>query len=890
MAGKKGAGVDISGEKYVKWLSELNSKSGSVVGGKGANLAEMYNAGFPVPPAFCITAQAFDAFITLSGVKQKIREIIEKTNIDNTLELEQNAKKVREIVENADMPEEMRQEIIEAYDILSGGEELKKSVQMHTLSRGAADILLTSKEPVFVAVRSSATTEDLSTASFAGQQETYTNIKGNQELIHAVKKCFASLYTARAVYYRHKKGFKEGEALLSVVVQRMINSEKSGVVFTKNPMTGANEVVIEAVFGLGEGIVSGKIKPDQYIVSPEIEITSIKISEKRTAIVRMASGEEKVVKLTEEKGKQQVLSEKEIKILANTVLKIEEHYKKPQDIEFAVESGRIYIVQSRPITTLEKEVIKKKQVISGNVLLTGLAASPGASSGIVKIIKTMADLPKIKQGDVLVTKMTNPDMVVTMQRAAAIITDEGGATAHAAIVSREMGIPCVVGTENATQKLQDGMMVTVDGTNGKVYEGSAIEGIGAGADGGKKEILPIVKGTQTKIKVMVDLPDFAERAAKSGCDAVGLVRLEGIIAESGKHPLYFTKDGNINEYSQIIEEGISKIAKHFKEIWVRTSDIRSDEYKNLLGAPKEVEVNPMLGNHGIRFSLKNLQIFKAELGALQRVAEKNPEKKFGIMFPQVISEKEMEEAYKIFKNYQSEKGNLIIGAMIETPASTANPVIRAICKYAKFISFGTNDLTQYTLAIDRGNADVQYMYDEMHPAVLSQLKRVIGVCKEYNVESSICGQAGSKKEMVEFLVRQGIDSVSTNADMAHDISKFVKELESRIEIEKKKNINPIFSENNMANNSKNSKILPVDDLREVRKIGKNEQEKVKRNKEEKEKQQEGERTEVTQEKAEKPEEAKEEKKESGEEKSEEKKQEEFPHFEINFDPFAEQKG
>ncbi len=852
--------------KYVKWLSELSKTSGNVAGGKGANLAEMYNAKFPVPPAFVVTAQAFDAYITLSGIKQKIEEIITKTNVDNTDQLEENAKRIREIVANAEMPEDMKSEIIEAYGILSGEDELRRAEISKTISKSALDILKTGHEPAFVAVRSSATTEDLSSASFAGQQDTYTNIKGNQQLIQAVKRCFASLYTARAIYYRHKKGFKETEALLSVVVQKMINSERSGVVFTKNPMTGENQVVLEAVFGLGEGIVSGKIKPDQYLVSPEdLEITNKKISDKKTAIIRTGSGDEKIVELTAEKSKQQVLSDSEIKNLAYTVIKIEEHYGKPQDIEFAVENGKIYIVQSRPITTLEKEIVKRKHYIGGNVLLTGSAASPGQASGIVKIVKEMSDLGKIKQGDVLVTKMTNPDMVVTMQRASAIITDEGGATAHAAIVSREMGIPCVVGTETATETLKDGMMVTVDGSSGNIYEGAeAISGekVGAGV-AGKKEILPIVKGTKTKIKVMVDLPDFAERAAKTECEAVGLMRLEGVIAESGKHPMYFIEKNNPEDYSKIIEEGIAKVAKHFKEVWIRSSDIRSDEYRNLLGAPKESEVNPMLGFHGIRFSLKNPQIFEAELSAVQRVAEKNADKKFGIMFPQIIGEDEMAEAYKIFKNYQSKNNNIVIGAMVETPAAATPVVIRGICKYAKFISFGTNDLTQYTLAIDRGNSDVQYLYNEMHPAILSQIRRVIEICKEYKVETSICGQAGSKKEMVEYLVKTGINSISVNADMANEISQLVQKLEQERQNGKNQNIK---NSNNNQNNNKMAKILPIDDTSEIKEVSEKESEQAEKEKKKKEEKKEaGESTEI--------------KKESSEE---------FPEFEIGFDPFQSQ--
>ena len=796
--------VDLS-DKYVKWLNELDKSSGAIVGGKGANLAEMFNAGFPVPPAFVVTSVAFTTFIEKAGLKQKISDILENTDVDNTEELDKNVSKIRSYIIEAKMPEDMQKEIIEAYEHLGADKAVEKAKESRTISSDALDILKNSHEPVFVAVRSSATTEDLATASFAGQQDTYTNVKGNDDLIKHVKRCFASLYTSRATYYRKKKGFKEGEALLAVVVQKMINSDKSGVIFTRNPVSQKEELIIESVFGLGEGIVSGKVKPDHHVVSKDLKIVERKIAIKKTAIIREASGKEKEIELNEEKSKQQVLTNSEITQLAEIAMKIDHHYKKPQDIEFAVDSGELYIVQSRPITTLE--VAGKDQVVHGDVLLTGLGASPGISSGRVKIIKSMNDLSKVKEGDVLVTKMTNPDMVVTMQRSSAIVTDEGGATAHAAIVSREMGIPAVVGTEDATTKLKDGDIVTVDGTKGKVHEGSPEGGIKAV----KKEVLPVVKGTKVKIKVIVDLPEFAERAAKSQVDAVGLMRLEGIIASSGKHPVQFLNDNNTEEYTELLSKGIKDIAEHFKEVWIRASDIRSDEYRNLKGAPQEVELNPMLGFHGIRFSLKNLPLFKAELEAVKRVAIEHPDKKFGIMFPQVISEEEMKETFNLFRaHYQ--RDNLVIGAMIETPAAVQ--IIRDICKYVKFISFGTNDLTQYTLAIDRGNSDVQYIYDEMHPAVLRQIRRVINICKEYNVETSICGQAGSKKEMVQKLIKYGIDSISVNADMANELSKYILGLEGRVVPEEKQE-NETENKEGENNEEVEEQIEKIDDLENI---------------------------------------------------------------------------
>jgi len=403
--------------------------------------------------------------------------------------------------------------------------------------------------------------------------------------------------------------------------------------------------------------------------------------------------------------------------------------------------------------------------LKGEIILTGLSASPGIAVGEVKIVREIKDLQKIKQGDILVTEMTNPDMVVTMQKSAGIITDEGGLTAHAAIVSREMGIPCIVGTREATAKLKEGEIITMDAYSGKIYKGKISETK-------QKEILPVTAQTKTKIKVVVDLPTFASRAAKTGIKTVGLTRIEGIIAESGKHPNYFLQKNKIKDYEEIIFIGVNEIGKYFEEIWVRTSDIRSDEFNNLDGAPKEIEANPMLGMHGIRFSVKNPEILKAELKALQRVSQQKV--KIGLLLPQIISVEEVKQVKQALREINFSDAKL--GVMIETPASVQ--IINDLCEEKiNFISFGTNDLTQYILAIDRGNEQVQHLYNEMHPAVLRQLDYVIRVCKKYNVETSICGQAGSKKEMVKFLVEKGIDSISVNADAAKEISDYIKKIE-----------------------------------------------------------------------------------------------------------------
>ncbi len=744
---------------YIRWLSELGKKDVDIAGGKGANLAEMFNAKLPVPPAFIITSYAYDEFVV--RIKPEIDEILSDLNVDNTEELESKAKKIREIILKNEMSEEISDEISEAYENLSVDEDVLKAA-----SDSALSIIKAGREHPFVAVRSSATTEDLETASFAGQQETFLNIKGTENLLKSVKECWASLFTARAIYYRKKKKFDK--ASIAVVVQKMISADKSGVIFTINPLNNEDEIVVEAVFGLGEGIVSGAIKPDNYILSKELKLLQKHIAVKDIFFTRDSSGKTVQKSLSEEQGRAEVLNSSELKRLGRESLAIHELYQKPQDIEFAIEGEKVYIVQARPVTT-KAEV--SRMSVKAELILNGIAASPGRGSGKVKIIKKIEDLSGIGKGDVLVTKMTNPDMVVTMQRCSAIVTDEGGLTAHAAIVSREMGIPAVVGTKNATKVLKEGQVVTVSGSEGKVYEGTvSIEEKQEAA-----EIKPKVV-CRTKIKVIIDLPIAAERASKAEADGIGLMRLEGIIAESGQHPMMFVNEGREEEYTNILFNGIMKISKFFsdKPIWIRLSDIRSDEYANLKGAPKIKEANPMLGLHGIRQGIKEKSLLRAELKAIKHAAESND---IGIIIPQVIRTEELQEV----KKTADELGvKAKIGVMIETPASVE--IINDLCKEGiDFISFGTNDLTQYVLAVDRGNEAIQDLYDEMHPAMMKMISYVISVCKRNNVETSICGQAGSRKDMIAFLIKQGIDSISVDAGKVHEASVIAAEVEKELE-------------------------------------------------------------------------------------------------------------
>ena len=356
---------NINSDEYIKWFSELNNNDIKIAGGKGASLGEMFRNKFPVPPGFVVTASAYENFI--KKIKEKIHKIVSELDVENTEELNKFSKEIRKMIEDEKITDTLKKDILEAYHILSS-EDIDRGV-----SGDAFNILRNSYEPIFVSVRSSATTEDLADASFAGQQESFLNVKGDISLLEHIKKVFSSLYTPRAIYYRHKKGFSD--ALIAVVVQKMIDSEKSGVVFSRDPVKNDDNVAIEAVFGLGEGIVSGKIYPDNYIVSQDLKIKSIKVTNKKIAMVRTAGGNNEIVKLSDEKSKQQVMSNAEILGIADYAMKLEAHYKKPQDVEFAIEQGEIYILQSRPITTLGNK--KEFKNLKGNVVLEGLAASPG---------------------------------------------------------------------------------------------------------------------------------------------------------------------------------------------------------------------------------------------------------------------------------------------------------------------------------------------------------------------------------------------------------------------------------------------------------------------------------------------------------------------------------
>jgi pyruvate, water dikinase len=757
-------------KSYIKWFKDISEEDLGSVGGKGKNLGIMYNLNLPVPNGFAVTAQTYKEFTEKTAIKDKILKFLENLNIEETEKLQEASKNIQNLINATEIPEEIKEEIIDSYELLG--------------ANNSAHDLINAKE-VFVAVRSSATAEDLPEASFAGQQATFLNVKGKNDVVNAVRSCWASLFTARAIYYREKNNFDHSKVYISAIVQEMVDSEKAGIMFTVNPSTNkGDEIVIEAVYGLGEMIVGGNVNPNFYLIDKNtFEIKKIEVKKQDIGLFRNSEGKNEKQKINPTMQEKQVLDQKEIRELARYGKILENHYKKPQDIEWAINKEKIYIVQTRAVTTFKPKENKSAsdfQEANAQVILKGETASAGVASGIVKVVNNPSELSKIEKGDVLVASMTTPDMVPAMMKASAIVTDEGGMTCHAAIVSREMGTPCIVGTEHATKVLKDGDVITVHATNGVVYRGKLNIKEEKKATVTKEGHVEIVTGTE--VKVIMDIPDLAQKAADTGADGVGLARLEIMISNSGIHPAEYMRQGKEKEYVDLLKNGIRKIATAFagKPVWIRCSDMRTDEYRSLQGGDLEPkETDPMIGWHAIRRLLDEPNILKAEFQAIRDLHYEGL-KNVGVMIPFVINVDELKKAKDLMRKVGLEPCKAIdFGVMIETPASCW--IIEDLCKEGiSFVSFGTNDLTQLTLGIDRNNSRIQKLFDEMHPAVLGEMAKVIKMCKKYKVVTSICGQAGSRPEMAEFLVHQGVDSISANSDAVDEIRMTVAKTEKKL--------------------------------------------------------------------------------------------------------------
>jgi pyruvate,water dikinase len=746
----------------VVWLEDVRIEDVPSVGGKGASLGEMLNAEIPVPRGFAVTAQAFRLFLDETGIGKQLFATL-RVNVDDANELSAAAEEAKKLLLAAKMPQHMRNDIVSAY------KELAK--------REGNDLL--------VAVRSSATAEDMPEASFAGQQETFLNVKGASNVVIAVQKCWASLYGARAIFYRVKQGFEHESVNISAVVQKMVNAEKSGVMFTSNPTTGAPEAIIEGSWGLGEAIVSGSVSPDTYLIDRKTRQIKVNVATKTTMVVKDQKTGKTISKdVPADLQNKRVLSDAELFTVLDLGELIEEHYDSPQDVEWAIEKGEVFIVQSRPVTTIRKEEAEQETVTTGaKKLLEGLGASPGQASGRVKIIHGADELNRVLNGDILVTAMTSPDMVPAMQRAAAIVTDEGGLTSHAAIVSRELGVPAVVGTKEATKKLTDGQLVTVDGERGIIFSGK-LERVRAEQIAQAVSVSAAKPITATEVKVNVSIAEATERAVATGADGVGLLRVEHMILGMGKHPHWYIEHDQTDVFISELEKGIRVVVDAFfpRPVWVRTLDAPTDEFRELEGGEEEpIEPNPMLGWRGIRRDLRDVEVFKMQLQTFKNLID-DGYNNIGIMLPLVQHQSEVRLAKQVIAEMGIDFRQIDVGIMIEIPAS-ALIIEDLIEEGIDFVSFGTNDLTQYTLAVDRNNENVATLYNEQHPAVLKLIEYVIQCCNKAGVVTSICGQAGSDPKMADILVRMGISSISSNIDAVERVREAVARTEMRMILE-----------------------------------------------------------------------------------------------------------
>lgn len=741
--------------KIIAWFKEIGKDDISRVGGKGANLGELFQANIPVPPGFIVAAQAYYSFLDSAGLRGTIRELLGNLDIESE-QLHKTAAKLQKMVMKAEMPAEIALQIEEAYQQMGG----------------------------LVAVRSSATAEDLPEASFAGQHSTFLNVRGGKEVVQAVHECWASLFEPRAIFYRVHHGFDHLKVGIAVVVQRMVPSEISGTLFTADPHSGDDSrIVIEAVYGLGEALVSGEVKPDTYTVDKAgHKLLETRVNTQEWEFRREPGSRDgySKVPIDSPRREAQKVSEPQIVGLADIGSRIEELYGIPQDIEWAMDGDALYIVQSRPITTLTPKWEQEVAEMVGTVVADGMAVSRGVAWGPVKIISGTAEINKVEKGDVLVAKMTNPDLAPAMNRAAAIITNEGGMTSHAAIVSREMGIPCVVGTTNATKVLNDGQIVTVDGFRGRVYEGKVV--IDTGPAVVRREKLH----TRTRVYVNLADPARAEHVASLDVDGVGLLRAEFIIAHYiREHPRYLLAHGRGAKFTEKLADAVGIFAKAFypRPVIYRTTDFKTNEYRNLKGGRSYeiVESNPMLGYRGCSRYIREMDAFILEIEAIKKVRQEYDN--LWVMIPFVRTPREMAATKEIMHQAGLEQSpNFKLWMMVEVP-SNVFLIDQFLDVGIDGISIGSNDLTQLVLGIDRDSRLLAEDFDEQDPAVLAAMEKVITTTKRRAVTSSICGQAPSNyPDLTMKLVQWGINSVSVTPDMIDQTREVIAGVESRLGI------------------------------------------------------------------------------------------------------------
>lgn len=802
--------MEVKIKKFIKWFDEISMKDISLVGGKNASLGEMFQAltpqGIQIPQGFVVTADAFSVLLKSNHLEDQIYPMLSELNSQDTKKLSQVGHKIRSLIRSAPLSETIQEEIRISYQELSS---------------------LAGVKELDVAVRSSATAEDLPGASFAGQQETFLNVRGAEDLLSSCRNCFASLFTDRAISYRIANGFDHSKVKLSIGIQQMVRSDlaSSGVIFTLDTESGArNVILINSSYGLGENIVGGKVDPDEFLIQKSLLGTSYlpilrrKVGAKQMRMVYSGHGSRSTKNTEVSKADQRKLSieDHEIMTLANWSLKIEDYYSNlnkretPMDIEWAKDgnSGQLYILQARPETIhsnkfkLETELFVLNE--RSNILLSGRAVGAKIGAGPVKVIRDVSELDSFKQGDVLVADMTDPDWEPIMKKASAIVTNRGGRTCHAAIISREHGVPCIVGTEAATEILKDQQDITVscaEGEEGMVYEGILDF---------KVERINWKKSPKTITKIMVNMgnPALALTTSLLPVDGVGLVRIEFIITQSIQiHPMALAHFDQIEDRSLLdqldellgvyrsnpkqyfidkLSEGVAVIAGAFypRPVIVRFSDFKTNEYSSLLGGKQfeSYEENPMIGFRGASRYYDDLYRdgFALECKAIKKLRETVGLTNIKVMIPFCRSP---EEGLKVIE--EMKKNGLVqgeLGLEIYIMSEIPTNVLRAqeFAKYFDGFSIGSNDLTQMVLGVDRDSSKISHLFNEKDPAVLKMLKMAISEAKKAGRPIGICGQAPSDyPEISELLVKEGINSISVTTDALLNTFRIVSEAEKR---------------------------------------------------------------------------------------------------------------